>query len=69
MPIIDGFKAIEMLQQSEITKHIPILVLSCVNENDFKKIGSMEGISDYLTKPDDFERLLEAVKNIVPPRH
>ena len=51
LPGIDGFIALERLQRSEKTKHIPVVALSAnAMESDVKK-GRAAGFRDYLTKP------------------
>jgi signal transduction histidine kinase/CheY-like chemotaxis protein len=54
MPEMDGWEVLAALQSNEITKNIPVIMLTMANEPD---IGYSLGATDYLTKPVDWGRL------------
>jgi signal transduction histidine kinase len=61
MPNLDGFRVLEVLQQSPTTQSIPFIFLSAKSErSDFRR-GMGLGADDYLTKPFTRTELLEAV--------
>ena len=54
MPEMDGWEVLAALQNNEITKNIPVIMLTMANEPD---IGYSLGATDYLTKPVNWGRL------------
>jgi len=63
MPKMSGYHVIEILKNDEVTKHIPIIVLTAVS--DIKdKVDMIElGIEDYLTKPFNFVEILARIRS------
>jgi CheY-like chemotaxis protein len=62
MPGIDGYEATRRILASEQTRHIPVVALSALCEQDTKTKAFEAGCSDCLPKPLDFalvEELLE----------
>lgn len=64
MPGLDGYEATRRILASEQTRHIPVVALSalCEQETKFKAIEA--GCSDCLPKPLDFARVEELVKHL-----
>lgn len=62
MPKITGFQLVEMLQKSNATRNLPIIILSAKNSAREIKHGYKLGASLYLTKPFQPERLAKNVK-------
>ncbi|MBL51975.1 MAG: hypothetical protein CMG57_08475 [Candidatus Marinimicrobia bacterium] len=60
MPEMDGWEVLAALQANDVTKNIPVIMLTMADEPD---IGYSLGATDYLTKPVDWERLSEILKN------
>jgi signal transduction histidine kinase/DNA-binding response OmpR family regulator len=61
MPGMDGFEVTTILKQSNATAHIPIMILSIVEDKDR---GYRLGVDSYLTKPVDAEQLLNSVSSL-----
>tara|TARA_B100000900_G_scaffold276711_1_gene236591 strand:+ start:1718 stop:6598 length:4881 start_codon:yes stop_codon:yes gene_type:complete len=59
MPEMDGWEVLAALQNNEITKNIPVIMLTMTNEQD---IGYSLGATDYLTKPVDWNNLSKILK-------
>ena len=51
MPVMDGFEVCEKLKSNELTKHIPIILLTAKAEQKDKILGIAKGADAYLTKP------------------
>jgi len=64
MPNQDGWEVLHALKADPDTKHIPIIVVSIV---DNKELGYRLGAFDYLLKPFDRETVLTALARIGPP--
>ena len=62
LPDIDGFEVSRRLKNEESTRSIPIVMLTALDREDYRQRGKSAGAVDYLTKPFDPERLLEAMR-------
>lgn len=51
MPKMDGYQVCESLKQDKITKDIPIIFLTAMNDDDDEAKGLLLGAADYITKP------------------
>lgn len=52
MPELDGFEVARMLRDEDSTKHIPIVFLTAINNDDEHKLeGYKAGAIDYISKP------------------
>ena len=54
MPEMDGWEVLAALQANDITKNIPVIMLTMADEPD---IGYSLGATDYLTKPVNWDEL------------
>ncbi len=61
MPGIDGKEVTKLLKSDSVTKQIPIIIVSALNEVD--KIQNMIGADDFLAKPFEMQDLLAKVKH------
>jgi len=62
LPGMDGFKALEKLQQNETTVHIPVIAISANAMPKDIENGKKSGFKEYITKPIDVKNLLEIVE-------
>ncbi|MBF0277760.1 MAG: response regulator [SAR324 cluster bacterium] len=58
MPVMDGISATKALRQYPQFAGMPIVALSADAFNNQQKQAMLDGISDYLTKPIDLQKLL-----------
>lgn len=65
MPVMDGFEAIKKLRDNEITKGIPILMISSLGSEDEKVKALKSGISDFISKPFDKNELIIRVNSLL----
>ncbi len=68
MPVMDGIKMCEKLQDNNLTKHIPIIFLTAKNSTNSKISGLKSGAIEYINKPFNTNELLLKVKNIILSR-
>jgi CheY-like chemotaxis protein len=69
MPVLDGRECLRQIKASEHLKHIPVII--CSNTEDQEEITEFlaQGAS-YISKPNSFGQLLEAVgKHIMSLKH
>jgi CheY-like chemotaxis protein len=65
MPVKNGFEVLETLKSDELTKQIPIIMLtSSDNEADIKKCYEL-GSNSFVVKPIRHEEYLERIVNTV----
>jgi CheY-like chemotaxis protein len=64
MPVLDGFKALERIKTDERTRHIPVIVLSTIDDLHEAARCYDLGCNAYLTKPVDSERFSKVVRDV-----
>lgn len=62
LPDADGFEVCRQLKSEPDTRDIPVLILSALEGEDERRKGREYGVVDYLTKPFDPDRLMDAIK-------
>jgi two-component system, cell cycle response regulator len=65
MPGMDGFEACRLLKADPQTAHIPIIIVTALDEPSNRVRGLEAGADDFLTKPVDDVQLLARVKSLV----
>ena len=65
MPEIDGLELTRRLRADELTRHIPILMLTARGDLDDRVKGLETGVSAYLTKPFAPRELASAARQLV----
>jgi CheY-like chemotaxis protein len=61
LPGVDGWEVLKRLKADEDTKHIPVVIISMIDNRD---LGLALGADDYFVKPVDRARLLERLRSI-----
>jgi DNA-binding response OmpR family regulator len=61
LPKLDGYRVCRLLKFDQKYKDIPIIMLTAKTEEQSMATGLRTGADQYLTKPVEPERLLEAV--------
>ncbi|MEQ8823345.1 MAG: PleD family two-component system response regulator [Filomicrobium sp.] len=64
MPGIDGFEVCRRLKQDEHTQHIPVVMVTALDQPSDKLQGLEAGADDFLNKPVDDIALITRVKNL-----
>lgn len=62
LPDMTGFEILGELKKREETNHIPVVILSIVQD---REEGFRLGASDYLTKPVDRDKLMERIQRLI----
>ncbi|WP_081997734.1 two-component regulator propeller domain-containing protein [Wocania ichthyoenteri] len=65
MPKVDGIEMCHKLQGNQLTKHIPVILLTAKNSTNSKIDGLKSGAIEYINKPFNTNELLLKVKNII----
>jgi CheY-like chemotaxis protein len=66
MPVMDGVTATRRIRASEdpLVRHIPIIALTAYAMDGDRERLIKEGMDDYLSKPVDKERLIQAIARV-----
>ncbi len=64
MPRMDGREALQELKKDPNLRAIPVVILTTSKEEEAKLKGYDLGAASYITKPVDFDGLVELMKNL-----
>jgi CheY-like chemotaxis protein len=65
MPVLDGWRASQMIRDDPQTSELPIIGLTAHALAGDREKALQAGCSDYHTKPVDFPRLLEQIEALL----
>ncbi len=66
LPGLDGFEVLKLLKADELTKNIPVVVISNLGEESDVRSAKALGAEDYFIKANiSLDKLLEKVKKII----
>lgn len=51
MPEMDGFTVLQELKSADVTKHVPVILLTSLADVQYEERGLLLGAVDYVTKP------------------
>ena len=63
MPVMNGHETLKQLRANPELKHIPVIMLTAISSPQDIAAASAFGITDYVTKPFDFTKLMEKVSS------
>jgi CheY-like chemotaxis protein len=69
LPGMDGFDVLKALQNQEVTRNIPVIALSADAMPIEVERGLAAGFRHYLTKPVNFQALVEAIGQVMHVNH
>jgi CheY-like chemotaxis protein len=64
LPKIDGLEVLKILKSDDITRLIPVVVLTSSREEKDIVESYRLGVNSYIVKPVDFDKFIESVKDI-----
>ena len=62
LPKIDGMEVLRNIRQDELTRLVPVVILTSSAEQNDVVEGYKLGANSYIRKPVDFEQFIEAVR-------
>ncbi|MCB1582029.1 MAG: helix-turn-helix domain-containing protein [Xanthomonadales bacterium] len=68
MPEMDGFKVARIIRSDQRTSHIPLMLLTALNDKTSRIKGWRENVDAYMTKPFDRDELLVQLENMLTIR-
>lgn len=66
LPDMDGFEICRRIKNDPRTAHVPIIILTALDNESSRQEGLRCGASEYLTKPFDPEILLDRLSRLTP---
>lgn len=69
MPGLSGFDVLKQLKASELTDHIPVILLTAKGDMESRLKGWQEKADEYLDKPFNAEELLSRIDNLLGIRN
>ena len=67
MPTLDGFGATRRIRENDALRDVPVIAVTAFGTEGFQRAAYDAGISGYLTKPIDFERMYQLVARLLSP--
>jgi CheY-like chemotaxis protein len=64
LPKVDGFEVLNRVRTSEMTKFLPVVILTTSNEDQDRIRGYDLGANSFVRKPVEFEKFIEAVRQL-----
>jgi two-component system response regulator len=64
LPKVDGLEVLRQLRADERTKLLPVVILTSSNEEQDRYRGYDLGANSYVRKPVDFNKFIEAVRQL-----
>lgn len=65
MPGLDGYTVCRRIKENQATGHLPILIVTALNDREARLEGIGAGANDFLPKPIDRQEVLLRVHNAV----
>jgi two-component system cell cycle response regulator len=65
MPGMDGFETCRRLKSDPVTQHIPVVMITTLDDSAARVTGLEVGADDFLSKPVDFSTLFARVRSLV----
>lgn len=65
MPKMDGYTACYTIKTDEVTKDIPVVMLTAVAHELNKKLAEATGADGYIAKPCSFQELMDTISQFL----
>jgi len=62
MPVMNGWEVVRLIKGHTLLRHLPVLLLTSLNQTDHKVRGIDLGADDYLTKPFNIPEVMARVR-------
>jgi CheY-like chemotaxis protein len=64
LPKVDGLEVLRRIREHELTKLLPVIILTTSEEESDRLAGYSLGANSYIRKPVDFSQFIEAVRQL-----
>ena len=69
LPDINGYEVTRLIKGSAATQHVPIIILSGMDDQATRLRAKSAGAAHFLTKPIDLAELRQRVRELLSPEH
>jgi PleD family two-component response regulator len=69
MPRMDGFEVCRLIKSDPATAHLPVLMVTALNDRKERLLGIQAGANDFFTKPIDITEIILRVRNAIHTKH
>lgn len=69
MPALDGLGATRRIRENDALKTVPIIAVTAFSTEGFQRAAYDAGISGYLTKPIDLDRMSQLIARLLSPEN
>jgi CheY-like chemotaxis protein len=67
LPTLDGLGATRRIRESDGLRDVPIIAITAFGTEGFQRAAYDAGVSGYLTKPIDFDRMHQLIARLLSP--
>lgn len=67
LPTLDGLGATRRIRETEALREVPIVAITAFGTEGFQRAAYDAGVSGYLTKPIDFDRMHQLIARLLSP--
>jgi CheY-like chemotaxis protein len=67
LPTLDGLGATRRIRETEALREVPIVAITAFGTEGFQRAAYDAGVSGYLTKPLDFDRMHLLIARLISP--
>src|SRR5215217_8579634 len=67
LPSLDGLGATRRIRETEAMRDVPIVAITAFGTEGFQRAAYDAGVSGYLTKPIDFDRMHQLIARLLSP--
>lgn len=68
LPDLSGWEICRLVKNSDATHHVPVIILTALDNDDSRREGFLCGAADYLIKPFDPDRFMETLQRHASPK-
>ena len=67
LPALDGLGATRRIRENEALRDVPVVAVTAFGTEGFQRAAYDAGVSGYLTKPLDFDRMNQLIARLLSP--
>ena len=67
LPTLDGLGATRRIRENEALRNVPVIAVTAFSTEGFQRAAYDAGISGYLTKPIDLDRMNQLIARLLSP--
>jgi len=67
LPSLDGLGATRRIRETETLRDVPVVAITAFGTEGFQRAAYDVGVSGYLTKPLDLDRMLQLIARLLSP--